>query len=158
MTPITHVYQHDCNTVLALLTSVEFLTRRNQAMGDRDVHIALEPGDARVRLRSERIVERELPAFAKRLFSPASKVTQVEEWDVAARTGHYSVDIAGAPVTVSARMALVPHAGGCQFSITFDIDARVPLIRRKLEAFILEQTKARLARELAFTDAALAHG
>lgn len=158
--PLSYVYDRDPAAVLALLTDPEFLKQRCAAMGEKNVQVeARREGDS-VTIETRRDVERPVPGFAKKLFSPTNHVRQVETWRTQGdgATGSYQIEIKGAPISIRATMTLRPHARGAEYTITYDVTARVPLLGKKLAAYTLDQTIAGARKEMDYTAAALARG
>jgi hypothetical protein len=160
MNTVTYVYDHDPETVLAALCDGDFLTKRCEAMGERKIQVKVRREENQVVIENTRDVSRELPGFARKIFSPTNTVIQVERWDTRGETrrGSYDLKVKGTPVTISAKLELAPHPRGSQYSVTFDIRAKIPLIGKKIAKFTLEQTKAGLQKELDWTAAHLGEG
>jgi len=150
---VTFRYDRPPAQVLALLLDPEFVAERSRAMGELDVQVTTRRDGDRVVIVNARDVKRELPSFARKLFSPVNHVTQTEAWDVAAdgATGTFQIAVKGAPVTMGARFELRPVDGGSEYRVTYDVKVRVPLIGGKLESYTLEQTKAGVRKELEYT-------
>jgi len=142
-------YTHDVDTVFRLITDPEALTRRCTALGERDVQVEVieEPGATKTRVARE--VEQELPGFAKKLFKPTNVVVEREEWrkvdDRMVGTGH--LKIVGTGATIDSTIALSPSGSGCVYEIDFQVTAKAPLIRKKLEAFIAETALESLRKQ-----------
>ena len=153
MNKVTYIYDHAPETVLALLCDAEFLRARCSAMGESKVNVTVRREGDSVIIENTRDVKRELPGFAKKIFSPTNTVVQVERWNEAGDTkrGRYELDVKGTPVSMTAELELVPHARGAAYSVTFNVRAKVPLIGKKIANYTMEQTKEGLQRELDWT-------
>ncbi|SEA72664.1 Protein of unknown function [Bowdeniella nasicola] len=93
--------------------------------------------DLTVTIRAE-IPSDVLPKAARRFVGAVLEVTIVEAWEPAdgdgRRAGTLSLDIAGAPVRVNARMELLPvSATECTRTIDGDVKASVPLFSGPIE-------------------------
>lgn len=93
--------------------------------------------DLTVTIRAE-IPSDVLPQAARRFVGAVLEVTIVEAWEPAdgdgRRAGTLSLDIAGAPVRVNARMELLPvSAMECTRTIDGDVKASVPLFSGPIE-------------------------
>src|SRR5688500_17148277 len=99
-------------------------------MGETNVQVTVRHDGDRVVLVNQRDVQRDLPSFAKKLFSPVNRVTQTETWDPRGDTpsGSYLLEVRGAPVTIRASFGLRPDGAGSEYKITYDIKVKVPLI------------------------------
>jgi hypothetical protein len=142
-------YAHDVDTVFRLITDPEALTKRCEALGERDVQVEVieEPGVIKIRVARE--VEQELPGFAKKLFKPTNVVVEREEWRTTGerKVGNGNLKIVGTGATMESTIALSPSSSGCVYEIDFQVTARAPLIRKKLEAFIGETALESLRRQ-----------
>lgn len=131
-------YAQDVDTVFRLITDPQALTKRCEALGERDVKVEVsEDGDI-IRTRVAREVEQELPGFAKRLFKPTNVLVEREEWrsDGARKVATGQLKIVGTGATIDSTIELSPSGDGCVYAIDFQVTAKAPLIRKKLEAFI----------------------
>jgi hypothetical protein len=154
---VTFKYPRPPADVLKLLLDPEFVTGRSRAMGESDIQVTTRRDGERVVIVNQRDVRRELPAFARKLFSPVNRVTQTESWDPRGATpsGSYVLEVRGAPVTVRATFELRPDGAGSEYRITYQVTVKIPLIGGKLEAYTLEQTVAGVQKELEYTATAL---
>jgi hypothetical protein len=144
-----HEYPHDANTVFALITDPKALTDRCNALGERKVEVEVTREGDVTKTRIQREVEQELPGFAKKLFKPVNVLVEREEWrsegDRKIGTGH--LKIAGTGATIDSRIVLSPSGSGSVYEIDFQVTAKAPLIRKKLEAFIGETALESLRRQ-----------
>lgn len=149
---LTFRYETPPAEVLALLLDSDFVAERSRAMGEVDIQVTARRTGDQVTIVNARNVKRELPSFARKLFSPTNHVTQTESWQVGGEvsTGSFEIAVKGAPVTVRARFELRPDGGGSEFKISYDVTVRVPLIGGKLETYTLEQTIAGARKELEY--------
>jgi hypothetical protein len=148
---ISYDYASDPDGVAALLRDPEFLKRRAEAAGEKNVQVRVEQLADGLRVVVERDKEVELPAFAKRMFNPQNRITddthwrrQGEQW-----VGEYHVAIAGVPGEVKGKSTLVPSPMGCHYESSFQVTSRIPLVGGKLEGWVadkLEETFQQNAR------------
>lgn len=133
-----HQYSEDADTVFKLITSPEELVRRCEALGERDAKAEVGESAGVTKTQIAREVEQELPGFAKKLFKPTNTLLEREEWrSVDGRyEGKGQLKIVGTGATIDSTIRLTPSAAGCTYEIDFQVTAKVPLIRRKLESFI----------------------
>ena len=139
-------YSQDVDTVFALITNPDALTRRCEALGERDVKIEVTEEGGTTKIRLQREADQELPGFAKKLFKPTNILVEREEWrsdgDRKVATGQ--LKIAGTGARLDSTIRLSPQAAGCVYEIDFQVTAKAPLIRKKLEAFIGDTALASL--------------
>lgn len=131
-------YSHDVHTVFQLITNPDALTKRCEALGERDVNVEVTEEGSTTKIRIAREVEQELPGFAKKLFKPVNVLVEREEWrsDGDRKIAKGNLKIAGTGATIDSTIALTPNGAGSIYEIDFQVTAKVPLIRKKLEAFI----------------------
>ena len=157
MDTVSFVYDHDPAAVLAVLCDADFLTERCTAMGESKMDVKVRRDGGSVTIENTRDVRRELPGFAKKIFSPTNTVVQVERWteDGDVKRGSYELKVKGTPVSMTATLELAPHPRGSKYSVSISVKAKVPLIGKKIAKFTAEQTKDGLMRELEWTAAHL---
>ena len=133
-------YEHskDVDTVFALITDPDALTKRCEALGEREVKVEVSESGGTTNVRIAREVEQELPGFAKKLFKPTNIIVEREEWRAEGERkvakGH--LKIVGTGATFDSTIRLSPSGAGSVYEIDFTVTAKAPLIRKKLEAFI----------------------
>ena len=133
-------YEHsrDVDAVFALITDPHALTKRCEALGERDVKVEVASTGATTNVRIAREVEQELPGFAKKLFKPVNVLVEREEWRTEGERkvakGH--LKIVGTGATIDSTITLSPSGTGSVYEIDLQVTAKAPLIRKKLEAFI----------------------
>ncbi len=125
-------------------------------MGHRDVTIleCVRTSDS-LRVRSSRVVDVELPSFAKKVLKPTNTMVQTDEWraEGASWVGAFEVDVQGAPVKIKGTMRLDPSDGHCTHHVTIAMDVKVPLVGGKIADWVGKNDAARtLAAEFAAGD------
>jgi hypothetical protein len=118
--------------VFAMLTDEQFQARKCVAA------TAIEPVGEGVRIVTKRDLPTEgLPDFAKSLIGAKLVITETYDWGPAgadgSRFGELDVEVAGAPVSLTARVGLVPNGAGSQMRIDGDLKASIPLLGGKVE-------------------------
>ncbi|MGB5702483.1 MAG: DUF2505 domain-containing protein [Polyangiales bacterium] len=144
-----HEYRQDTDTVFALITNPDALTKRCEALGERDVKVEVSEEAGTTKIRIAREVEQELPGFAKRLFKPTNVLVEKEEWQSSGdrKTAKGHLKIVGTGATFDSTITLSPQGAGCVYEIDFKVTAKAPLIRKKLEAFIGETALESLRKQ-----------
>ena len=148
---VTYEYASDPDGVAALLRDPEFLRRRSEAAGEKNVHVKVEELPDGLHVVVEREKEVDLPAFAKRMFNPQNRIVENTKWRRQGDrwVGEYRVEIAGVPGEVRGKSTLAPSAGGCHYESAFEVTSRIPLVGGKLESWVadkLEETFQQNAR------------
>lgn len=133
-----HEYSQDASTVFNLITNPDELTRRCEALGERNAKAEVSESAGVTKTQIAREVEQELPGFAKKLFKPTNTLVEREEWrSVDGRyQGKGQLKIVGTGATIDSTIKLSPSGAGCVYEMDFQVTAKAPLIRRKLESFI----------------------
>ena len=140
---IEYHFKASADKVFALLCDEGYLSDRCLALGELAAKCRVKERGAEVEITMNRRVQRKLPAFLARIFDTTQTVQLVERWKKTGkeRSGSYVLTVAGQPVTVSAALSLKPAGrGGCTYTVTHAAKANIPLIGRKIEQFILDQT------------------
>jgi hypothetical protein len=157
----SHTYDAPLDAVLAMLRDPEATVAKYQGMGHRDVEIVECAGDdTHLRIESSRVVDVDLPGFAKKFLKPTNTMRQVDEWratDGGAWDGTFTVDVQGSPVRLSGTMHLAPGPATCTEDITVSVAVNVPLIGGRIADWAAKNDVRRsLDGEFAFGDQWLA--
>jgi hypothetical protein len=131
-------HARDTDTVFQLMTNRDELTKRCEALGERNVQVEVDESGGVTKTQIVREVERELPGFAKRLLKPKNTLVEREEWrSVEGRyEGKGQLKIVGTGATIDSTIRLSPSGAGCVYEIDLEVTAKAPLIRKKIETFI----------------------
>jgi len=126
-----------------LLRDPDFLRRRCEAAGEKNVEVSIEEHSDGLRVVVARDKEVDLPSFAKRMFSPKNRIVDDTRWrrEGDRWVGQYRIQITGVPGDVEGRSTVEPTATGCRYESSFAVDARVPLVGGKLEAFVADRVE-----------------
>ena len=157
----SHVYPVPVEAVIAMLRDPDATIAKYESMGHRDVEIVeLVSDDTTLRIVSSRVVDVELPGFAKKALKPTNTMVQTDEWrrrDDGSWAGTFDVDVHGSPAHISGTMTLVPHGSGSSHDVTLDVDVKIPLIGGKIADWVGKNDVRRtLDAEYAFNDSRLA--
>jgi hypothetical protein len=157
----SHEYPVAVDAVIAMLEDALATVEKYEGMGHRNVEIIeLVPGDGTLRVVSSRVVDIELPGFAKKALKPTNTMTQTDEWrrnDDGSWSGTFVVDVKGAPVCICGRMSLSPVAAGTRHEVAIDLQVKVPIIGGKIADLVGKRDVQRtLDAEFVFNDGRLA--
>ena len=131
-------YPAGADAVSRLWRNEEFQRAKAKAAGARRADVTIQGADdLTITIRAE-IPADVVHAKARRFVGKHLEVTIVEAWQGAdadgRRAGTLSLDIAGVPARVAARMELVPTApGACTRTYDGDVKASVPLFGGPIE-------------------------
>lgn len=153
----THEYDAPLERVVEALGDVDAIVVKYEGMGHRDVEVLeLEPGPSSLHVLTSRVVDVDLPGFAKKVLKPTNTMVQRDEWSAepdGSWTGTFDVEVQGSPVHVSGAMRLVPAGERCTEEITVDVTVKVPLIGGKIADWAAKNDVARsLEMEFELTD------
>lgn len=150
-------YAYTANQVFALIADGDFQLELIVHLGGHDAELVerTTAPDGSVTLVTRQRTGVELPGFAKKLIPASTAVTQTYRWGPAAedgsRTGTWSADIKGAPVSMGGPTEL--RAAGASSAHVFEgeVKASVPLVGGRLESFALDNLHRDLARAAELT-------
>ena len=158
---VSYEFEHDVQTVYETLTEPQFLVDRCTAMGELSAECeAEEADDGTTTVTLCREIKRDLPRILSKVFDPVQVMDMTEEWcpDGDGWRGKWTMEVRGQPVVISASFELVPTVKGCQYTVTHSAKAKVPLIGRQLEKYILGQTSEGATDELSYLGEYLGSG
>jgi hypothetical protein len=146
-------YEYDVDTIHELLTDPQFLVERSLAIGELGADCEIEDEGETTVINLEREVERELPSILAKIFDPIQVLDMTERWRESGDgwTGDWTIQVRGQPVTIMGEFALAPTAAGCRYTVSHSVKARVPLVARQVEKYILSQTQDGARQELQYT-------
>ncbi len=137
MPTVRFTFEQGADAVYRLVTDPEVVKARSLSFGERDVKVA-KTGE---KLTNTRLVEAEVPSFAKKLFSPSNTVEDVKLWDAATKTARFDVDVKGVPVKIGGTIAIVANGTGCDYVVDYEVSCKIPLIGGKLASFVGTSTE-----------------
>src|SRR4051794_10050543 len=153
----SHLYSVPVDAVLALLRDQSSTVDKYESMGHRDVAIVeFAADDTSLHIVSTRVVDVDLPGFAKKALKPTNTMLQTDEWqraDDGSWAGTFGVEVKGAPVRISGNMKLVADPAGSRHDVTIDVQVKIPLIGGKIADWAGKNDVRRtLDAEFAFND------
>lgn len=149
MPKLTINYSQDIDTVYRFVTDPDQIKKRCEASGERNVRIQVEESGGTTIITSTREIDSDLPGFAKKLFSATNTIIERREWRDAGdkKTCKSHIDVVGTPGEIDSNVTISPSGSGCTYDIEFEATAKVPLIRKKLEAFVEKTTMEGMREE-----------
>jgi hypothetical protein len=153
----SHTYLAPIDEVLTMLADPAASTAKYQGLGCRDVQILeCERTGSSLRVRSSRIVDVNLPSFAKKVLKPTNTMLQTDEWHESPDggwDGTFNVEAKGSPIHISGTMRLTPDDGACTHDVTISVTVKVPLVGGKIADWAAKNDVQRsLDGEFAFGD------
>jgi len=128
----SHTYKAPVDAVLAMLRDPDTTVAKYESLNHHDVKI-LECKESRgvLRIRSSRVVDVDLPGFAKRVLKPTNTMLQTDEWRMRADgswEGTFDVAVQGAPIHIFGTMTLKPEGGKTTHDVAVSVNVKVPII------------------------------
>ena len=159
----SHLYPVPVDAVIAMLRDESATVAKYESMGHRDVKILeLTADDDSLRIVSSRVVDVDLPGFAKKALKPTNTMQQTDEWHRQADgswSGTFDVDVQGAPVHIDGTMALTPEADGARHEVTLDFQVKIPLVGGRIADWAgKNEGRKTLDAEFAYNDQRLRGG
>jgi hypothetical protein len=152
-------FDQGVDQLFARLTDPDFLRRRAESLGEKNIVIQIDREGGRLKIRLERDLERNMPAFMKKIFSPTNHIIDVLLWDTAGETkaADWTVAIAGQKrIDLRGRLSLIPSpGGGCDYNEAFTVGVAIPLVGGRVEKYIGGETETSMRQQIEFLRAEL---
>ena len=112
----THTFDAPADRVWAMFRDRDAHVAKFENMGHREIEVLdYESDDDSVRIVIKRIVDLDLPGFAKKVLSPSNTMTSTDIWEArpdGTYGGTFTLDIPGAPVKSSGTTLVTPAIAG----------------------------------------------
>lgn len=156
----THTYDGTVDEVLDMFGNEQAVIARYESMGHRDIEVLeCERDEQSVRVRSRRVVDVDLPGFAKKVLSPTNTMVQSDQWipaDDGAWDGSFEVEV-DAPIELHGKMRLTPNGERSEMTLTISMKVKVPVIGNKIADWVgKNDVRTTMEAEFAAGDAWLA--
>lgn len=152
----TQTYAADVDRAMEYFASAEMTKARYEERGETDVEVleATRTDDGGARIVTRRVTEVDLPGFAKKVLGATNTLEQTDVWtpveDGDGYDGQWSLEVKGAPVHTGGTMRLRPEGDGCVYTVTGNVEVKVPLVGGKVAGFLEDRAKKLLEREQRF--------
>lgn len=158
----SHTYTASMDAVVASLRDPEMTAEKYRSMGAREVEVLECSGDeTRMRVESSRVVDVDLPGFAKKVMKPTNTLRQLEQWqalDDGAWEADVTIDVQGTPLRIGGTVRLTPVPEGCTQVVDVDVTAKVPIIGGRIADWTADHVvQPIIDAEFAFGDRWLAN-
>jgi len=139
---VTYDFECEPGRVYELLTDPEFLVDRCLELGELSAECEVTEEGGRTTIELTREVSRDLPKVLAKMFDSVQTMDMTEQWEADGEgyTGQWTMVVRNQPVTISARFKLVATAGGCRYTVNHSAKAKILLVGKQVEKFILGQT------------------
>lgn len=156
----THIFDAPIDRVWAMFCDVDAHVAKFTHMGHRDIEVLEHEADAdHVRVVITRLVDVDLPGFAKKVLKPTNTVVSTDEWrrtDDGYR-GTYRLETKGAPVEIKGTTWIRPEGDDRTFYETsVSVKVNVPLVGGKIADWAKGDGRKQIDEEFAAGDRWLA--
>lgn len=150
-----HVFKASFDDIYRYLTDEDFLRKKYEGVGSRNVVFSECGQDEDVfRIEWTREVPSNPPGFAKKVLSEWNKLEEIMEWSLepdGSAHANYLCKVSGVPGDLRGEFDLRIDGGGCVEDIVMQASIKIPLLGKKIAAFVEEDVQTNLAREYDFT-------
>ena len=156
---IVYNFPHSIDDVYKEFTSQAYLEERAQWVQTDEVTVTEEERtDKSYKVVLDRYVYRDYPKAFKGLFPEKQYMINKEytERDGSGYTGNYVCDVQKAPVLVEAEYTITPKGDGCELRALHQVTVKIPLIGKKVEKYVIGETKTQYEDQLHYLDLKLA--
>ena len=150
---IQYQFKADADTVFAKLTNADFLKSRCESLGEIKVDCQVSETDGKVKVMLDRTIRRDLPKVLAKMFNPENRTVMHEIWqklDDGSYRGEYEIDVKGQPVNLFASFTLKNKGKGSVYDIDHGCRAKIPLVGRQVEKFVIGQIGDGFRKEMDF--------
>jgi hypothetical protein len=155
-----HEFDAPLDAVWAMFRDPQSHLAKFTSMGHRDIEVLETEGDDDAfHIVVRRVVDVDLPGFAKRVLKPTNTVTTTDDWQRhpdGTCTGAQHVSTEGAPVKIDATTKLEDRGDTTGYSVAVHLEVKVPLIGGKLGDWAKGMVREQLDQEFSAGDAWLA--
>ncbi|MEZ4286604.1 MAG: DUF2505 domain-containing protein [Polyangiales bacterium] len=157
MSHVSFTYPVDADSLYRFIVDPEEIKKRCADSGDQNIRVEVKENGATKTITCTREVEQDLPAFAKKLFKPRNTVVERKEWrdEGTKKVCSMHVDVLGTPTQIDGTITISPSGTSSTYDIQFEVSAKVPLIRKKLEEYIAGITADGMRNEFEYNRRAL---
>ncbi|PID42276.1 MAG: hypothetical protein CSB48_10845 [Proteobacteria bacterium] len=149
-----HVYRAPVDSVFKCFGSRGDIKAKHEALGARNIKIdRCDLTDTTLTLSLQRQVPADAPAMLKKFLSEWNTINQTENWSGQPGEryeGDFHVKIHGVPVTLDGKCVLTSEGDQAVNDVTVKVECNIPLVGKKLAAFIAENCAGTMEQEYAF--------
>jgi len=143
--------------VIRMLGDPQAAVAKYESMGQREVKVLeCDVQSDSLRVVSSRVVDVDLPGFAKRVLKPTNTMRQTDEWrhgSDGSWQGTFDVEVQGAPVHISGTMSLTPLDGRTVHDVNVHVEVKVPVVGGRIADWAAKgDVRRNVDGEFAFND------
>lgn len=134
-------YDAPAGRVFAMLTDHDYLAGKTALPGHQSVDVlGIGPADGGTRVEIRRVVESDIPGFAKKVLGKTNTLLQTDDWGPeqpdGSRAGVWRVETPGTPVKAGGTIGLSTAGSGSVLTIDGKVTVSVPLVGGKIADFV----------------------
>lgn len=156
----THTFDAPIDQVWAMFADPASHVAKFASMGHRDIQIVTEErSDDELHLVVKRVVDTDLPGFAKKVLKPSNTVVSDDRWrrnPDGSCAGEFRVDTEGAPVKAKGTTRLEARGEQTFYEVAVDVEVKVPIVGGKIADWAKGDIAKQFEQEFAAGDAWLA--
>lgn len=152
-------YAASADQMWAMICDHAYWDSKYETLGATNVEwLTFNASDTALTVSSTREVAANLPSAAKKIIGETAVVTQTEEWTRSGSECNCTISIAtkGAPGGTEGTMTIKSDGDTSIWTADFDIKVSIPLLGKKLESIMHEETANNFVKEKSFNDEWLA--
>ena len=145
-------YSKGSDSVIKMFTDKSYFQRKYEIQGAQDIELLdnkEDPENFFVEFLRRVPAEIDVPGFAKKFVPELMTVKQRDSWNASTKTGRLDIDLKGIPGTVISIMRLEDTDTGCDLVMDWEVTCSIPLIGKKLENFLWEDLRGKMASDTA---------
>jgi hypothetical protein len=157
----SHTYAASMDALVASVRDPEMTAQKYRGMGAREVEVLACTGDDRsITVESSRVIDVDLPGFARKVVQPTNTLRQLERWraiDDGSWVADVTIEVQGTPIRIAGTVTLTPGPDGCTQVVAVGVTAKVPIIGGRIADWTVEHiVQPTIDAEFAFGDQWLA--
>ncbi len=149
----TFQFEQNVDAIFTAYTDKEFLAKKMEAMGARNIEITIEKNKGEIKITSTREMPADVPGVLKKFLNPWNKMTQKEIWTGSKGGPYYGdleIKVAGAPVTVIGQMKIASMHSGSIAANSTEISTSIPFLGKSIKKFIAKASEEAINQEFEY--------
>jgi len=134
-----HTFDAPIDKVWAMFRDPDSHVAKFAAMGHRDIEIVDQSSTPeQFRIELKRLVDLELPGFAKKVLKPTNTVTTIDTWNDhgdGTYGGTFELHAVGTPMESTGTTHIEPDGDKTRYTVTITLKVKVPLVGGKIESY-----------------------
>ena len=146
----TFEFQQDVDTIFKAYTDKDFLQKKMEALGARNIKILIEKNDGETKIKVTREMPADVPRILKKMLNPWNKMIQKEIWTGEKGGPYYGIleiEVEGAPVSVKGEMKIASKDSGSIAANITDISTSIPFIGKSIKKFVAKASEEAIDQE-----------